>query len=36
MITPVPEPFTLLLLGSGVAGVIGCRKKFRKQEYFIV
>ena len=29
-ISPVPEPTTMLLLGSGLIGLIGFRKKFKK------
>ncbi len=29
-VTPVPEPGTLLLVASGLAGCLGLRKKFRK------
>ena len=26
-VTPVPEPATILLLGTGIAGLLGCRRK---------
>jgi len=28
--TPVPEPSTMLLLGSGLIGLLGFRKRLRK------
>jgi hypothetical protein len=31
-LTPIPVPSTMLLLGAGLASLVGFRRKFRKRE----
>jgi hypothetical protein len=32
---PIPEPGTMLLVGSGLIGLLGLRRKFKSESYIL-